>query len=68
MAVAICPTIDQGAEHAPSFDLQHPEPTAIRSLGAFGAPHFTVGNELLWGDDRLDDAILWAPGKSSLDR
>ncbi|MEO0786484.1 MAG: 2-hydroxychromene-2-carboxylate isomerase, partial [Pseudomonadota bacterium] len=28
--------------------------------GLFGAPSFTVGEELFWGDDRLEDAIAWA--------
>jgi 2-hydroxychromene-2-carboxylate isomerase len=28
--------------------------------GIFGAPSFVVGNELFWGDDRLEDAIAWA--------
>lgn len=28
--------------------------------GIFGAPSFRVGNELFWGDDRLEDAIAWA--------
>lgn len=32
---------------------------AARSLGVFGAPTFTVGDELFWGDDRLVDAIAW---------
>jgi len=30
------------------------------SLGIFGAPSFTVGNELFWGNDRLEEAIGWA--------
>lgn len=25
--------------------------------GLFGAPHFFAGNEMFWGDDRLEDAI-----------
>ena len=29
-------------------------------LGIFGAPTFVVGDELFWGDDRLDDAVDWA--------
>ena len=34
--------------------------TAIaQDLNIFGAPTFRVGNELFWGDDRLDDAISW---------
>lgn len=27
--------------------------------GVFGAPTFTVGDELFWGDDRLEDALAW---------
>lgn len=30
------------------------------TLGIFGAPSFRVGDELFWGDDRLEDAIAWA--------
>jgi len=33
---------------------------AAQSLGLYGAPSFTVGNELFWGDDRLEDALDWA--------
>lgn len=29
-------------------------------LGLFGAPSFTVGGEVFWGDDRLEDALDWA--------
>jgi len=35
------------------------ETDAARSAGLFGSPSFTVGGELFWGDDRLDDAIAW---------
>ena len=28
--------------------------------GIFGAPSFTVGDELFWGNDRLEDAVAWA--------
>jgi 2-hydroxychromene-2-carboxylate isomerase len=28
--------------------------------GIFGAPSFTVGDELFWGNDRLEQAIAWA--------
>jgi 2-hydroxychromene-2-carboxylate isomerase len=31
-----------------------------QSRGMFGAPSFTVGDELFWGDDRLEDALDWA--------
>jgi len=36
------------------------ETDAARKLSIFGAPSFVVGNELFWGDDRLDDALAWA--------
>ncbi len=31
-----------------------------RALGLFGSPHFVVGREVFWGDDRLEDAFSWA--------
>jgi len=31
--------------------------------GIFGAPTFLVGEELFWGDDRLEDAVAWARGE-----
>lgn len=34
-----------------------------RGLGIFGAPSMVVGDELFWGDDRLEDAILFARDK-----
>jgi len=30
---------------------------AAQALGIFGAPTFFVGDEMYWGDDRLDDAL-----------
>ncbi|MEO6026978.1 MAG: 2-hydroxychromene-2-carboxylate isomerase [Candidatus Binatia bacterium] len=30
------------------------------ALGVFGAPTFSIGSELFWGNDRLEDAIAWA--------
>ena len=35
---------------------------AARAHHIFGAPSFLVGNELFWGDDRLEDAIAFARG------
>jgi 2-hydroxychromene-2-carboxylate isomerase len=35
--------------------------TMARSHGIFGSPSFVVnGQELFWGDDRLEDAVNWA--------
>ncbi|MDA7964076.1 2-hydroxychromene-2-carboxylate isomerase [Ruegeria sp.] len=31
-----------------------------KARGIFGAPSFVAGDELFWGDDRLDDAISYA--------
>ena len=31
-----------------------------RNLGLFGAPTFFVGDEMFWGNDRLEDALAWA--------
>jgi len=31
-----------------------------RVRGIFGAPTFFVGTEMFWGNDRLDDALLFA--------
>lgn len=33
---------------------------AAMKLGIFGAPTFTVGDELFWGNERLDDAVAWS--------
>ena len=39
------------------------ETDAARQLGIFGFPTFAVGNEIFWGDDRLEEALAWANGK-----
>ena len=31
-----------------------------QARGVFGAPSFLVGEELFWGDDRLEQALAWA--------
>jgi 2-hydroxychromene-2-carboxylate isomerase len=31
-----------------------------QARGIFGAPSFLVGDELFWGDDRLEQALEWA--------
>ena len=33
---------------------------AAQAMGVFGAPSFSVGDEIFWGDDRLEDAIRHA--------
>jgi 2-hydroxychromene-2-carboxylate isomerase len=34
--------------------------------GIFGAPTFLVGEELFWGNDRLEQAIAWATAPAAL--
>lgn len=34
-------------------------------LGLFGAPSFRVGDELFWGNDRLEDALAWARAETA---
>jgi 2-hydroxychromene-2-carboxylate isomerase len=38
------------------------ETDATRQLGIFGSPTFAVGQEIFWGDDRLEEAMAWAAG------
>jgi 2-hydroxychromene-2-carboxylate isomerase len=35
------------------------ETDAAKELGIFGSPTFTIGRELFWGDDRLEEAVNW---------
>jgi len=47
----------ESPEHRPRLR----EQTArAEALGIFGAPTFVVGDELFWGNDRLEEAIEWA--------
>lgn len=41
-------------------DLLRANTERAQKLGIFGAPSFTVGEELFWGNDRLEQAIAWA--------
>jgi len=36
-------------------------------LDIFGAPTFMVGSEMFWGNDRLEQALVWADGMSGKD-
>jgi 2-hydroxychromene-2-carboxylate isomerase len=35
------------------------ETDVARWMGIFGSPTFVVGDEIFWGDDRLEDALEW---------
>jgi 2-hydroxychromene-2-carboxylate isomerase len=45
------------AESQESHDRLKAETDAARVLGIFGSPNFVVGNEIFWGDDRLEIAV-----------
>jgi 2-hydroxychromene-2-carboxylate isomerase len=56
---------DIAAATAPETKARLREQTdAAQKRGLFGAPSFTVGEELFWGDDRLEDALDWAAGQA----
>jgi 2-hydroxychromene-2-carboxylate isomerase len=46
----------QAAENRPLLRRQTERAVA---LGIFGAPSFVSGTELFWGNDRLEDALVW---------
>ena len=39
-----------------------------QQLGIFGAPNFVVGDELFWGNDRLEQTIRYAVQRNTSDR
>jgi 2-hydroxychromene-2-carboxylate isomerase len=45
-----------GPENKQALKAQTEEAAA---RGLFGAPSFTVGDELFWGNDRLEQAFAW---------
>ena len=52
-------TILTQAQSAESKDRLRAQTDEAARLGVFGAPSFTVGRELFWGNDRLEDALRW---------
>lgn len=53
---------------APLKDRLREQTERARTVGLFGAPSFRVGDELFWGNDRLEDALAWARGEHPLNR
>ena len=39
--------------------------TLAYSKGVFGSPTFLIGKEVFFGDDRFEDAILFAKGRDN---
>jgi len=48
------------AQSEPIKTLLREQTDEARARGIFGAPTFFVGPEMFWGNDRLDDALLFA--------
>jgi 2-hydroxychromene-2-carboxylate isomerase len=48
------------AQAAPTKTRLREQTKQARARGIFGAPTFFVGSEMFWGNDRLDDALLFA--------
>ncbi len=47
------------ADSVPIVNLLDAETDEARRLGVFGSPTFAVGEEIFWGDDRLEIALKW---------
>jgi 2-hydroxychromene-2-carboxylate isomerase len=53
---------DAVLSQADSQEIRHvydSETDTARERGIFGSPTFVVGEEIFWGDDRLEDALEW---------
>ncbi|HZO22530.1 MAG TPA: 2-hydroxychromene-2-carboxylate isomerase [Steroidobacteraceae bacterium] len=50
-------TVLQGAQSETNKQLLREQTERARALGIFGAPTFFVGEEMFWGNDRLEDAL-----------
>jgi 2-hydroxychromene-2-carboxylate isomerase len=48
------------AQSAPTKARLREQTDQARARGIFGAPTFFVGTEMFWGNDRLEDALLFA--------
>ena len=51
--------LDEAQSDANKLKLRQ-QTEAAQARGIFGAPTFFVGDEMFWGDDRLDDALVSA--------
>ena len=53
------PWLEQAASEATKQQLRASTDEAL-AIGIFGAPTLRVGDELFWGNDRVEEAIAWA--------
>jgi 2-hydroxychromene-2-carboxylate isomerase len=54
------PGILDGASSSEILEIYERNTAEAQTAGVFGAPSFEVNGEIFWGDDRLEDAILFA--------
>jgi len=59
LGLPVADILDQAQAEATKSRLREQTDEA-RARGIFGAPTFFVGTEMFWGNDRLDDALLFA--------
>jgi 2-hydroxychromene-2-carboxylate isomerase len=55
----------QRAQSTENKDALKQQTARAIELGLYGAPSFTVGKELFWGNDRLEQALDWAKQHST---
>jgi 2-hydroxychromene-2-carboxylate isomerase len=53
------PLVVAKADSAETSAMWSAETDAARGLGIFGSPTFAIGQEIFWGDDRLEEAVGW---------
>ncbi len=59
------PDILREAQAEPTKSRLREQTEEARRRGIFGAPTFFVRGEMFWGNDRLDDALLFASGRAA---
>ncbi len=62
------PGILDGASSSEILEIYERNTAEAQRAGVFGAPSFEVNGEIFWGDDRLEDAILFAKQHQYLER
>ena len=55
-------TVLHAADSAETKTMLREQTERAVDLGIFGAPSFIAGEELFWGNDRLEEALSWCQG------
>lgn len=58
--IGLSPSVVERANTAENKARLRTQTEAAIALGLYGAPSFTVGTELFWGHDRMEQAFQWA--------